>query len=234
MIADSSAATLDRDLSDSRSAPDYDTMRRAMVSSQLRPNAVNDPRVVAAMAVVPRERFVPAEVRAVSYRDAPLPLGEARWLNVPTATGRLLTQAYLRPTDRVLLIGAATGYAAAVLAELVAEVTAVEVSPALAATVREALAATPNVALVEGPLNEGAPGTEGHDVLFVDGAVEELPVALTAQLAPDARVVTGLSDRGVLRLASGRRVGDRFGLQPFADQDCVVLPGFSRPSGFRF
>jgi protein-L-isoaspartate(D-aspartate) O-methyltransferase len=234
MIADSSAATLDRDLSDRPLAPDYDTMRRAMVSSQLRPNAVNDPRVVAAMAIVPREHFVPAEERPLAYRDAALPLGGGRWLNVPTATGRLLTQAYLRPTDRVLLIGAATGYTAAVLAELVAGVTAVESSPALMAMARGALGGTRNVTLVEGALEEGAPGTEGHDVLLVDGAVEELPSALAAQLAPDARVVTGLSDGGVLRLASGRRVGDRFGLQPFADQDCVVLPGFARPRGFRF
>lgn len=234
MIADSSAATLDRDLSDSRTAPDYGTMRRAMVSSQLRPNAVNDPRVVAAMATVPRERFVPADVRSMAYRDAALPLGDARWLNVPTATGRLLTQAYLRPTDRVLLIGAATGYTAAVLAELVAEVTAVESAPALAAAARAALSGTRGVTLVEGSLAEGAPGTDGHDVLLVDGAVEELPSVLAGQLTADARVVTGLSDRGVLRLASGRRVGERFGLQPFADQDCVVLPGFSRPSGFRF
>jgi len=234
MIADSSAATLHRDLSDSRLAPDFHTMRLAMVSSQLRPNAVNDPRVVAAMATVPRERFVPADARSLAYRDAALPLGDARWLNVPTATGKLLTQAYLRPTDRVLLIGAASGYTAAVLAELVAEVTAVESSPVLVEMARAALRGTSRVALVEGPLTEGAPGTTGHDVLLVDGAVEELPSALAGQLAPEARVVTGLCEQGVLRLASGRCVGGRFGLQPFADQDCVVLPGFSRPSGFRF
>jgi len=233
MIADPSAATLDRD-PDHRDAPDYDAMRRAMVSSQLRTSAVNDPRVVAAMALIPRERFLPPAARPLAYRDTALPLGEARYLNVPIATGRLLTEAYLRPSDRVLLIGAATGYAAAVLAELVENVTAVEVAPALIDLARGALAGTPRVTLVEGRLPDGAPGTGPHDVMFVDGAVDALPPALADQLADDARVVSGLTDRGVTRLASGRLVAGHFGLQPFADVDCVALPGFSRPRGFSF
>lgn len=217
-----------------REVPDYGAMRRAMVSSQLRTSAVNDPRVVAAMALVPRERFLPAGVRPLAYRDTAVPLGGARHLNVPIATGRLLTEAYLRPADRVLLIGAATGYAAAVLAGLTAAVVAVEEDPALAAAAREALAGTPGVELVEGPLAEGAPGAGPFDVLVVDGAVEALPPALAEQLVPDARVVTGLADRGLTRLASGRRSGGGFGLSAFADVDCVALPGFARPRGFSF
>src|SRR3569623_724588 len=104
----------------------FEAMRHAMVQCQLRPNAVNDPRVVTAMTIVPREKFVPADVRRLAYRDTAVPIGNGRQMNVPVATGRLLTEAYLLQTDRVLLIGAAGGYTAAVLSALVAEVVAVE------------------------------------------------------------------------------------------------------------
>ena len=213
---------------------DYREMRAAMVSSQLRTNAVNDPRVVAAMALVPRERFAPADQRSFAYRDAATPLGRGRYLNVPMATGRLLTEAYLAASDRVLLIGAASGYSAAVLSELVAKVVAVESDPALVAAAREALAGHAGIELVEGPLEAGAPAHAPYDVLMIDGAVEFVPDELIDQLAPDGRVVTGLVDRNILRLASGRRSAGGFGLVGFADVDCVVLPGFSRPRGFSF
>src|ERR1700761_7273523 len=87
-------------------APGYQAMRHAMVSNQLRTNAVNDPRVVAAMAEVPREAFVPEAARAIAYRDTLLPLGGGRRHNSPLATGRLITQAQIGAGDKVLLIGA--------------------------------------------------------------------------------------------------------------------------------
>lgn len=213
---------------------DMAPMRHAMVASQLRTNAVSDARVVAAMAAVPRERFLPADVAALAYRDTAVPLGRGRAQNVPIATGRLLNEAALLPADRVLLIGAAGGYTAAVLAALVAEVTAVECDPDLAARARTALADHPAVTVVEGPLEQGhAPGAP-YDVLVIDGAVEAVPAAIVAQLAPGARAVGGLIDRGVTRLAAGRRSPGGFALLPFADVDCVALPGFARPRSFTF
>jgi protein-L-isoaspartate(D-aspartate) O-methyltransferase len=212
----------------------FETMRHAMVASQLRTNAVSDPRIVTAMARVPREAFLPAEVRAIAYRDTAVPLGHGRYQNVPIATGRLLTEAYLLPADRVLLIGAAGGYTAAVLAELVAHVVAVESDPSLAAQARDALAGETNVTLIEGPLNAGHEGGAPYDVLVIDGAVEHVPEALIAQLAAGGRVVTGIADRAVTRLASGRKSDGGFGLLDFADIDCVPLPGFSRPKTFTF
>src|SRR5688500_346544 len=104
----------------------FEQMRRAMVASQLRTTGINDPRVVAAMGEVPRERFVPAGRAALAYADALIPLGGGRELNTPMSLGRLLTEAAPEPDDRALVIGAATGYAAAVLARLVASVVAVE------------------------------------------------------------------------------------------------------------
>ncbi|CUS45130.1 MAG: protein-L-isoaspartate O-methyltransferase [Pseudomonadota bacterium] len=212
----------------------FEAMRHAMVASQLRTNAVSDPRIVTVMARVPREAFLPAEVREIAYRDTAVPLGRARFQNVPIATGRLLTEAYLLPADRVLLVGAAGGYTAAVLAELVAHVVAVESDPVLAAQAREALAGRTNVTLVEGPLEAGHAVDAPYDVLVIDGAVEHVPDALVAQLAAGGRVVTGIADRAVTRLASGRKSGGGFGLLDFADIDCVPLPGFSRPKTFTF
>lgn len=212
----------------------FEAMRHAMVASQLRTNAVSDPRIVAVMARVPREAFLPADVRGIAYRDTAVPLGRGRFQNVPIATGRLLTEAYLLPADRVLLIGAAGGYTAAVLAGLVAEVVAVESDPALATLAREALADYPNVTLVEGPLETGHDTAAPYDVLVIDGAVEHVPEAVVAQLGAGGRAVAGIADRGITRLTSGRKSAGGFALLDFADIDCVPLPGFARPKTFTF
>ena len=209
-------------------------MRHAMVASQLRTNAVSDARVVAAMTRVPREEYLPVEAREMAYRDTALPLGRGRFQNVPIATGRLLTEAVLQSTDRVLLIGAAGGYTAAVLAGIVASVTALESDGALAALARTAFADTANVELVEGPLQAGHAAGAPYDLLFIDGAVEHLPDALIAQVATGGRVVGGMADHGVTRLASGRKTAGGFALLPFADIDCVPLPGFALAKSFTF
>lgn len=211
-----------------------EAMRHAMVASQLRTNAVSDARVVAAMARVPREDYLPAEAKQIAYRDTALPLGRGRFQNVPIATGRLLTEAMLQATDRVLLIGAAGGYTAAVLAEIVASVTAVESDPALAALARTALAVHGDVTVVEGALEAGAAEGGPYDLLFVDGSIEKMPEALLAQVKPGGRVVGGVADQGVTRLAAGRKTAGGFALLPFADIDCVPLPGFAPPKSFTF
>jgi protein-L-isoaspartate(D-aspartate) O-methyltransferase len=211
-----------------------ETMRHAMVSSQLRTNAVSDQRILVAMNSLPREDYVPAGVRAMAYRDTALPVAGGRAINLPMVTGRLLTEAYLQRGDRVLLIGAAGGYAAAILAQIVHEVVAVEEDAALAALAREALAGLSNVRVVEAPLTVGAADAGPYDVLIVDGAIEHLPDALVGQVKTGGRVVTGLVENGVTRLATGRKTDGGFGLSPFLDSDCVVLPGFAVPQGFRF
>lgn len=209
-------------------------MRRAMVASQLRTNAVSDARVVAAMDAVAREAFLPGKAARMAYRDVAVPVGYGRAQNVPIATGRLLTAAELRASDRVLLIGALGGYTAAVLARLVLSVVAVESDPALAGFARTALGDLPNVTLAEGPLAAGNAAAAPYDVLVIDGAVERVPEALVEQVAIGGRIVSGLVDRGVTRLAAGRRSAGGFGLLDFADVDCVVLPGFAHPRTFTF
>ncbi|AXJ96219.1 MULTISPECIES: protein-L-isoaspartate O-methyltransferase [unclassified Sphingomonas] len=215
-------------------ATNAETMRHAMVASQLRTNAVNDQRVIAAMMSVPREAFVPAESRDLAYRDTALAAGNGRAINLPMVTGRLLTEAYLRASDRVLLIGAAGGYTAALLAQIVAHVVAVEEDAALVALARAALAGNPKVEIVKGPLAAGHAAGAPYDVLVIEGAVEEMPDALVAQVASGGRVVTGLVDGGVVRLATGRKTDGGFGLKAVLDSDCVILPGFAKPRGFTF
>lgn len=207
---------------------DFDQMRRAMVSSQLRPNAVNEPRVVAAMADVPRERYVPAERCAMAYADRLVPIGGGRFLNTPMATGRLLSEARPLPIDRVLVVGAATGYTAAVLAQLGASVVALEEDAALT-PVREA-----GVTPVSGPLAEGWAEAAPYDLIVIDGVVEFVPQALIDQLADGGRLATAIVERGVTRLAIGRKSGAGFGMVSFADAEAAPLPGFSKPPEFVF
>lgn len=225
---------MNTNLDKSGATADAAAMRHAMVASQLRTNAVNDQRILMAMNTLPREAFVPASVRDLAYRDTALPVAGGRAINLPMVTGRLLTEAYLERGDRVLLIGAAGGYTAAILAQIVASVVAVEENPALVALAREALAATGNVAVVDGPLAAGHADGAPYDVLIVDGAIEHVPDLLVGQVRTGGRVVTGLIENGVIRLASGRKTDGGFGLAPFMDSDCVVLPGFAKPQGFRF
>lgn len=212
----------------------YESLRRAMVASQLRTTSVNDARVVAVMSEVPRERFVPAERRALAYVDTPVPLGGGRALNPPMVTGRLLTEAAVTPADHVLVVGAATGYAAALLAGLAGSVVAVESDAALVAAMRDALAVEAAVTVVEGPLAAGGPDQAPFDLILIDGAVEDVPEALRAQLKPSGRIALVLADDGVTRLAIGRSTGDAIAFQVFADAEAVSLPGFERPRKFSF
>jgi protein-L-isoaspartate(D-aspartate) O-methyltransferase len=211
----------------------FDHMRRAMIANLLRTTGTNDPRVLAAFGEVPRERFLPQVKWALAYADALVPLTEGRSLNNPMAVGRLLTEASPQKGERALVVGAATGYSAALLSRLVGPVVAVEEDPELAALAREALAGY-DVELVQGPLAQGHTAGGPYDLVFIDGAVEFVPDSLVAQLTEGGRVATGIVDQGVTRLALGRRAGDGFGTASFTDAAAAILPGFVRPKTFTF
>jgi protein-L-isoaspartate(D-aspartate) O-methyltransferase len=211
----------------------FEPMRRAMVASQLRTTGVNDPRVIAAMGAVPRERFVPARRAATAYADAMVPLGNGRALNPPMVLGRLLTEAGLKGDERALVIGAATGYSAAVLSALVGAVVALEEDDALAALAKAALADS-GVVLARGPLAKGWAKGAPYDFILLDGAVECVPQAIVDQAADGGRIALATLDRGVTRLAIGRIAGGAFGLTTFADAAAAILPGFDRARHFSF
>lgn len=211
----------------------FEHMRRAMVASQLRTTGVNDPRVVAAMGEVPRERFVPSERCALAYADALVPLGNDRHLNSPMALGRMLSEARLGGDERALVIGAATGYSAAVLGRLAKSVVAIEEVPELAEFARGALAGT-GIELVEAPLAQGHEAGAPYDFILIDGAVDHVPPAIVEQLADGGEFALALLDEGVTRLCVGRVVAGAFGTTAFADAAAAVLPGFVEPRGFSF
>ena len=206
----------------------YEQMRRAMVASQLRTTAVNDPRVVAAMGQVARERFVPADQASLAYLDKTLPVAPGRGMPSPMVTGRLLTEARVKEGDKALVVGAGSGYSAAVLAALGASVTALEDDEALTGP------ATPGVRRVSGPLAKGWSKGAPYDVILFDGAAEEIPSAIVSQLADGGRLAAPIVQNNVTRLALGRKAGGGFGMQSFADAEAPILPGFAVEKGFSF
>ena len=213
----------------------FEAMRHAMVQSQLRTNAVNDPRVVTAMATVAREKFVPEDVRRLAYRDTAVAIGNGRHLNVPIATGKLLTEAYLLPADKVLLIGAAGGYTAAVLARLVASVVAVESDHDLAAHAKRCAGRIwPTSRWSKGRWKRAMPRARRTTCWWSMAASSNCPRRWSARLRRAAGSSPGSSSAACARLATGRAVKGGFGLRAFADIDCVALPGFAAPRGFAF
>ena len=209
--------------------PDYEAARFAMVESQLRPQGVVDPAVTRAMASVPREQFVPEALRPLAYVDRALALGGARLHPAPAVLGQLLTQMMPERGQRALVVGAGTGYSAAVLAAMGLDVVAVESSPELIAAARKL-----RVNAIEGPLEAGDPKGRSFDLILIDGAVEVIPNAIVAQLADGGRLGTALIDRGITRLAVGRKAGGAFGYLTFGDAGVPALPGFTRPKEFSF
>lgn len=204
-------------------------MRKAMVVSQLRTSDVTDPAVVAAMAAVPREDFVPEARRETAYVDRPIPLGTGRSINPPLATGRILTVAEIDPaTDKVLLLGDATGYCAALLDHMGVKATAVGEGAKPAGM-------PASIAWVEGDPAQGNPAGAPYDVIVIDGGVETFPDALDAQLAEGGRVALGLVRHGVVRLCAARKAGGVLGFVSLHDMEMAMVPGFaSKASAFVF
>jgi len=200
-----------------------------MVESQLRPQGVTDPAVLAAMGAIPREQFVPEAARPLAYSDRALPLGNGRFLPAPAVLGELLTQMKPEAGQRALVVGSATGYSAAVLARIGLEVTALEVEPELAARARDL-----GLNAVEGPLAKGQPSGAPYDQILIDGAVEHIPEEIIAQLANGGRLGTALFDKGISRLIVGRKAGGAFGYLTVSDAGSPALPGFERPKAFTF
>lgn len=201
------------DMTTTLSHPQTATARRAMIDSQLRTSGVNEEYVLARMLAVPREDFLPADKTTVAYIDRAVQLGEGRHLAAPLFYGKLLLEAAPAPEDHVLVVEGGTGYLAALIAPLVAEVVTISAADAAAGTAAA-----------------GAP----FSLIVIDGAIEQLPDGLAAQLAEDGRIATGLLLRQVTRLASGRKVGGKTNLQPIEDLGIPVLHAFNAPKGWTF
>ncbi len=169
----------------------FEALRITMVESQIRTTDVTSHSVLQAFIDVPREAFVPEKSKSLAYRDTDIEVAPGRYLMAASPLAKLLQLAAIRKTDKVLEIGAGTGYVTALLTKLAASVVAVESDAALAGQASANLAAlgAANAAVVTGDLEAGHAAKAPYDVIFLDGAIEELPDALTTQLAEGGRLV---------------------------------------------
>jgi protein-L-isoaspartate(D-aspartate) O-methyltransferase len=179
------------------SADDFAVQRKRMVDQQLQPRGIKDERVLAAMAKVRREEFVPADERGDAYEDGPLPIGFDQTISQPYIVAFMTEQLRLRPSDRLLEIGSGSGYQAAVLAELLADVYTIEIIEPLAKTAQATLQRLgyKNVHLKVGDGYQGWPEEAPFDGIIVTCAPENVPQPLVNQLKDGGRMVIPVGDR---------------------------------------
>jgi protein-L-isoaspartate(D-aspartate) O-methyltransferase len=217
---------------------DFRAARLAMVESQLRTNTVTHPGVLAAFIELPRERFVPAALHDSAYVDEDIPLKPGRFLMEPMVLARLIQLASPGPKDKALVIGSASGYAAAALALLAQSVVALEADRELAAQARANLASLnlANATVIEGPHEQGYKPGAPYDVILLDGAACEIPRAVSGQLAEGGRLAAVLRARGdrVGQATVMTRQGGSLGRRAVFDSGTPYLPGFAPAPGFVF
>jgi len=220
-----------------RHAIDYADARNMMVDGQLRPNRVSDPTLLAALRKLPRERFLPEALRPMAYGDDDVPLGGGRALLRPLSIARLIQLAEPRRGERALLVGAGAGYGAALLAACGPTVVALEEDERLLALCLKVLPElAPAVTVVHGPLAEGWQAGSPYDLIVIEGAVDQVPASLAAQLKPvggrliAVRVAGGHLGHAVVAEASEGGLS----AQPVFDCTAPVLPGMRAAPSFVF
>lgn len=215
----------------------FDFLRQQMVKSQLMPEGVKDEAILKAFAEVPREYFVLSEKQEIAYQDEAISLSEGRFLMRPALFARLLEAAPFKKTDRILYLGALTGYGPAILSQLVQDVTAVESDSLLFTHMQQnqARLKIANITPLKGDLqaNYAAPGL--YDAIFIEGAIPEIPEALKQQLHPHGFILTVLQDdekegNAVL----WRREGDRPCLEKIFYAMTPLLNSFKKKERFLF
>ena len=219
---------------------DFATARQRMVDGQVRPSDVTDLRIIDAMLAVPREAFVPESQRALAYLDLDLDVGEAgaakRFLIKPVVIAKMLQAAEITETDSVLVVGCASGYAAAVVASLASRVTATESDGALAAKARDMLAKLGfgNVTVRTAAAADGDEINAPYDVIVLAGATEIVPDRLYRQLRDGGRLVGVFAMSRPARAMIVTHSHADFGDRALFDAAVPVLPGLERPPAFVF
>jgi len=221
---------------------DFQTARRAMVDGQVRTNDVTHLGLIAAMLEIPREAFVPEGRAALAYLDRDVTIADAtatepaRYLMKPVVLARLIQAADPEPQDRVLVLGAGSGYAAAVLSRLAGAVVALEPNGGLAQRARSVLSSLgcDNVTVIRGPLADGAPASGPYDVILIDGGVEIVPEALCGQLSARGRLVAVVGAGPIGKATLSQAVNGKFSGRLLFDANAPVLPGLSAAPAFVF
>ena len=218
---------------------DFPALRRMMVDGQVRTADVTDPRLLAAMLALPRERFFPEEKAALAYLDLDVPVSEAggpvRRLLKPMVLAKLLQTVGIAENDHVLDVGCATGYSTALLSHLAGSVVGLEEDAALARWAAEALARAglTNARIVTGALSLGAPEGGPYDLIVLQGSAEIVPVALFDQLKDGGRLACVLG-RGPGKAMLYRRIEGELSGRVVFDAAASPLPGFAKPHEFVF
>jgi protein-L-isoaspartate(D-aspartate) O-methyltransferase len=211
--------------------------RKNMVDSQIRPNRVTDPRIVSAMRRLPREQFLPTNLAPLAYADQDVKLGGGRSMMEPMVLARLLQAANLRDNERVLVVGAGSGYGAAVLATCGCRVTALEEDAALLALARQVLPAeAPGVTLVSGSLAAGWPALAPYDLILIEGAVPEIPSALVAQTHQETgRILAAICGAGrITQAVIAEATPAGLGISPLFDCATPAIPSLGKAPAFAF
>ena len=216
---------------------DFETARRHMVDSQVRPNDVTDPRVQTAFETVARENFLPAELRAQAYVDREIRYAPGRSLATARDFAKLIDALDIEAGDLILDVACGTGYSSAILAQLGEMVVAVEDDEALAQKAQEnwSAAGIVNTAVVSGAPEAGAPKQGPFDVIIIGGAIETEPTALIAQLKDGGRLGAFLRKGSVARGVIWRKSGSAVAAHEIFDAaTATVAKGFERPKAFVF
>lgn len=213
---------------------DFAQRRTMMVDTQVRPNDVTSYPVIEAILNIPREAFVPDQLRDVAYVGENVALGHQRTLLAPRTIGLMIETLGLKNSDLVLDVGCGYGYASAVMARIVEAVVAIEETPDLVAEAQERLTAQDifNVAVAQARLTEGWPGQAPYDAMLIGGAIEVFPDALADQLREGGRVVALFREDNLGIGKIGRKIDGRIAWRYAFNAFAPVLPGFEHVVGF--
>lgn len=216
--------------------PDFALRRRMMVDTQVRPSDVTKYPIIDAMLRVPREAYVPAARIEAAYMGENIVLAPGRVMLEPRTSAKMLDALELQRSDAVLDVGCGLGYSAALLAEMVDAVVAIEEDEAMAAAAEANLAAQSvhNVAVVRAPLRDGAAKHGPYDAIMIEGAVEVMPDAILAQLKDGGRIAAIFADGalGVVRI--GYKIEGSVSWRFAFNAGAPVLPGFAKAPDFAF
>ena len=218
---------------------DYEAARLHMVDCQLRTTDVTSHSVLSAFLSVPREAFLPDAIKPLAYVDEDMPLtggSSPRFIMEASPLAKMVQLADIGKSNVVLLVGAAEGYAAAIVSLLAGSVVALESDDALAATASTALATLgyDNVAVVTGPLEAGYASEAPYDVILLNGAAEEVPAGLLAQIRDGGRLVAVVGHGHSARATVISREGANYSTVRYFNAAVQLLPGFARTPEFVF
>lgn len=213
---------------------DYEKARITMVDNQIRTTDVTSYSVLKAFLAVPREAFVPDAVKPIAYIDNDIEVAPGRYIVAASPLAKLLQMAAITRDDAVLEIGCCTGYTAALLSHLAGGVATIDSDATLAEQAKTTLAGYDNVVVATGEMAKGYSDEAPYDIIFISGAVEEVPAALFDQLRDGGRLiaVVGHGTAAFATLFTKESAG--VSATPQFNASIPALPGFTKAKEFVF